>query len=153
MGALITENYAKECLDELNELNEAVKINPSMFRKDKVKSFYQDLYGTGDQKIYDVFGAYNKIYATEIRFTEDEFNAVKNVVKEFGFKIINENNMIEYIEIKGEQFFDENNNFINPFDSSENANILAELKYKCMQDNNVKILRKQDLLNLGIKIK
>lgn len=69
------------------------------------------------------------------------------------FKIINENNMIEYIEIKGEQFFDENNNFINPFDSSENANILAELKYKCMQDNNVKILRKQDLLNLGIKIK
>lgn len=85
---MITENYAKECLDELNE---AVKINPSMFRKDKVKSFYQDLYGTGgDQKIYDVFGAYNKVYATEIRFTEDEFNAVKNVVKEFGFKIIEE---------------------------------------------------------------
>ena len=87
MGALITEDYAKECL---NELNEAVKINPSMFREDKVKSFYQDLYGTGDQKIYDVFGAYNKVYATEIRFTEDEFNAIKNVVKEYGFEIIEE---------------------------------------------------------------
>lgn len=87
MGALITEDYAKECLDELNE---AVKINPSMFREDKVKSFYQDLYGTGDQKIYDVFGAYNKVYATEIRFTEDEFNAIKNVVKEYGFEIIEE---------------------------------------------------------------
>ena len=61
-----------------------------MFREDKVKSFYQDLYSTGDQKIYDVFGAYNKVYATKICFTENELNAIKNVVKEYGLEIIEE---------------------------------------------------------------
>ncbi len=56
------------------------------------------------------------------------------------------------VEIKGEQFFDSNNNYINPYDRSETAQINAKLKYQCMLNNHVIILRKYDLENLGIKL-
>lgn len=48
----------------------------------------------------------------------------------------------EYWEIKGDQFFDNNGNMINPFDKSENE--LCSCKYKCMLENHVKILRYKD---------
>lgn len=47
------------------------------------------------------------------------------------------------IEIKGDQFFDKDGNFINPYNPSMNG--IMEAKYRCMIENNVKILRKKDL--------
>lgn len=43
MGALVSEKAAKENLEELKK---AFEINLSMFREDKIKTFYEDLYGT-----------------------------------------------------------------------------------------------------------
>lgn len=62
------------------------------------------------------------------------------------------NNIIKFIEIKGDYFFDINNNFYNPYDISEEGRFNALAKYKCMIENNIVILRKQDLINLGIEI-
>lgn len=45
-----------------------------------------------------------------------------------------------FYEIKGNQFFNENNELINPFN-----NKLDLEKYQCMLDNNVKILKEQDI--------
>ena len=67
------------------------------------------------------------------------------------FKIIL-NNEIKIIEIKGDYFFNENNEFYNPYDTTEEGYYNANAKYKCMLENNVIILRKDDLIKLGIKI-
>lgn len=54
------------------------------------------------------------------------------------------NNLL--IEIKGDQFFDKNNNFYSPYDKTEISKENTQLKYKCMMDNNVKLLRHDDLI-------
>lgn len=38
-----------------------------MFREDKIKTFYEDLYGTGDQHIDNVFTAIDYVYVIEVR--------------------------------------------------------------------------------------
>lgn len=45
-----------------------------------------------------------------------------------------------FYEIKGNQFFNENDELINPFNNELNLE-----KYQCMLDNNVKILREKDI--------
>lgn len=57
----------------------------------------------------------------------------------------------EIVEIKGEQFFDKNNHFVNPYDHSLDGR--WEAKYKCMIENNVKILREKDLKHIFSYIK
>jgi len=59
---------------------------------------------------------------------------------------------IQLIEIKGDYFFDDNKILINPYDSSEEAQINARLKYDCMIKNNIQILTSNELLNLGIEL-
>lgn len=48
----------------------------------------------------------------------------------------------ELWEIKGDQFFDENDNLIDPFDSDNNEK--CKCKQICMESNNIKILRSKD---------
>lgn len=60
---------------------------------------------------------------------------------------------IQLIEIKGDYFFDDNKILINPYDSSEEAQINARLKYDCMIKNNIQILTSNELLNLGIELR
>ena len=57
----------------------------------------------------------------------------------------------EYIEIKGNQFFDKDNNLINPY----TKRILVKKKQKCLIDNKIKILKFEDIKNIlkYIKIK
>lgn len=49
----------------------------------------------------------------------------------------------ELYEIKGDHFFDKDNNYINPFNNKNNTK--AFLKYQCMLKNNIKILRYKDI--------
>ena len=49
----------------------------------------------------------------------------------------------QIIEIKGNQFFDENGKMINPFDRSQDE--LFEAKHQCMLQNNVRILTEKEL--------
>jgi hypothetical protein len=69
------------------------------------------------------------------------------------FEYLNEDSNIHYYfpdfriedkfyEIKGDQFFDENNKMINPYDRSQD--IIYESKQKCMIKNNIIILRSKD---------
>lgn len=49
----------------------------------------------------------------------------------------------DVIEIKGEQFFDDNGRMINPYDKSKNH--IAKSKFECMRENNVMIMRKVEI--------
>ena len=49
----------------------------------------------------------------------------------------------EIVEIKGEQFFNKDDKFVNPYDHLLDGQ--WEAKYQCMIQNGVKILRKKDL--------
>lgn len=49
----------------------------------------------------------------------------------------------QIVEIKGDQFFDENGKMINPFDRSQDE--LFEAKHQCMLQNNVRILTEKEL--------
>lgn len=62
------------------------------------------------------------------------------------------NDKPELIEIKGDQFFDENGNFINPYDKSEKGYANAQLKWECMMNAGVKVYTSKELKNLDIKI-
>lgn len=59
----------------------------------------------------------------------------------------------EYIEIKGDHFFDKDGNFIDPYNKSDDAQKNAKLKYECMMRNNIKILTSKELKSLGIKLR
>lgn len=50
-----------------------------------------------------------------------------------------------YIEIKGEHFFDDNDNLINPFTNDEEIQSLYKSKQECMRKNNVLILKSSDI--------
>lgn len=56
------------------------------------------------------------------------------------------------IEIKGDHFFDANGNFIDPYDTSSNGRMNAELKFQCMKRNGILIYTSKELKQLGIKI-
>lgn len=56
----------------------------------------------------------------------------------------------EYIEIKGNHFFDKHGNFIDPYDTSDEGRANAKLKYECMMKAGVKILTSKELTKLGI---
>ena len=58
----------------------------------------------------------------------------------------------EIIEIKGDYFFDENGKFFDPYDKTEEGYKNAELKWKCMLENKVKVYTSKELIELGIKL-
>lgn len=53
-------------------------------------------------------------------------------------------------EVKGDQFFNEQNQMINPYGRSDDGKY--EAKHQCMLDNNVVILRLDDIKQLDLKI-
>ena len=67
------------------------------------------------------------------------------------FKIITENSE-EFIEIKGDYFFDENGKFYNPYDKTEEGYANAERKWNYIVEHNIKVYTSKELLELGIKI-
>lgn len=56
----------------------------------------------------------------------------------------------EFIEIKGDHFFDKNGKFFDPYDKTEEGYKNAELKWDCMVENHVKIYTGKELKELGI---
>lgn len=58
----------------------------------------------------------------------------------------------EFIEIKGDHFFDKDGNFINPYDKSEKGFANAKLKWECMMHAGVKVYTSKELIKLGINI-
>lgn len=54
----------------------------------------------------------------------------------------------KYVEIKGDQFFNEDGSARNPYD--DNDTLKTQAKFKCMKENDVILLRGDDLRALGI---
>lgn len=59
-------------------------------------------------------------------------------------------NTNEFIEIKGDYFFDKNGKFFDPYDKTEEGYKNAELKWNCMMENQVKVYTGKELKDLGI---
>ena len=59
-------------------------------------------------------------------------------------------NTNEFIEIKGDYFFDENGKFFDPYNKTEEGYKNAELKWNCMMENHVKVYTGKELKDLGI---
>lgn len=57
----------------------------------------------------------------------------------------------EFIEIKGDQFIDKDNNLINPY--NDNKNLQYKAKLDCMIKNSIKILKRLDMLPIFCYIK
>lgn len=88
------------------------------------------------------------IYQSNITFRWTEIDGKEHVyIPDF---LLTENK--EFIEIKGDHFFDKDNNFINPYDKSEKGYANAKLKYECMINAGVKIYTSKELIKLGINI-
>ena len=76
------------------------------------------------------------IYQPEAYFTY-EYNGIQH--KYFPDFLIGDT----FYELKGDMFFD-GENFVNPWDRSPESDELNKLKYQCMKNNNIKILRSKD---------
>lgn len=88
------------------------------------------------------------IYQSNITFRWIDIDGKEHVyIPDF---LLTENK--EFIEIKGDHFFDKDNNFINPYDKSEKGYANAKLKYECMINAGVKIYTSKELISLGINI-
>lgn len=88
------------------------------------------------------------IYQSNITFRWTDIDGKEHIyIPDF---LLTENK--EFIEIKGDHFFDKDNNFINPYDKSEKGYANAKLKYECMINAGVKIYTSKELIKLGINI-
>ena len=145
----IVKNKVKQtCLERYGV--ESIFQSPEIHRN-RVYGFYADngkWYDSRWEYLYECYLIKNNIkyvYQPNIIFEYNDIN--KKPHKYLPDFLINDK---EIIEIKGPHFFDINGNFIDPYDKSKEAQYNAQLKYKCMIDNNVTILQKNDLENLGI---
>lgn len=80
------------------------------------------------------------IYSPDIKFEYIFEDKIKYYFPDF---VVNINGEMRIVEIKGDHLFKE----------MQVENTQANAKYKCMLENNVIILQKQDLIDLGINIK
>lgn len=88
------------------------------------------------------------IYQSNITFRWTDIDGKEHVyIPDFLIKDKN-----EFIEIKGDHFFDKDGNFINPYDKSEKGYANAKLKYECMLNAGVKIYTSKELIKLRINI-
>lgn len=82
-NSYIKEDYAKQLQSELEE---AIKINPDMFNLDKVAEYSKELQEF-DGNFFETLKKFDQIYKEEVRFTEEERNAIKQVITDAGHTI------------------------------------------------------------------
>lgn len=82
-NSYIKEDYAKQLQSELEE---AIKINPDMFNLDKVAEYSKELQEF-DGNFSETLRKFDQIYKEEVRFTEEERNAIKQVITDAGHTI------------------------------------------------------------------
>lgn len=84
----------------------------------------------------------------------DQNNTVNRCTKSFEYKYNNEIHFYfpdfnvngELYEIKGDQFFNDDGTMCNPYDHSQDS--LFEAKHQCGLQNNVKFIRKDDIMKM-----
>lgn len=133
----IKEKYG---VDNISQNEEIKKIKRKGLGK---KYFYDNISfdSTWELALY-FYLKYNNI-SFEYQPTDKTFTYKANGKKHNYFPDFKIGN--QYIEIKGDHFFDKNNNFIDPFSKTKESKLIAEAKYDCMIQNNVIILREKDM--------
>ena len=132
-------NVVFDYLDELKELRQLVKLNSSDYKKYRYDgkvfdsapevAFYIWLRDGGIKFVYQPY---------EKRITYYDQNGKQHIYQP-DFYIIDTDQLIE---IKGDQFFNNDGTMKNPYNSLYNESM--ELKHQCMIANNVKIMRNID---------
>lgn len=119
--------------------------NYDIQKKSKKHYTYNDLtFDSSWELAYYIWLTDNKI--NFVYHPETFFNySVDNEIHRYFPDFIVDN---EYIEIKGEQFFKENNMVYPYIKNNMKYTKLLESKYECMKQNNVKILRINELRNV-----
>lgn len=82
-NSYIKEDYAKQLQSDLEE---AIKINPDMFNLDKVAEYSKELQAF-EGNFFETLKKFDQIYKEEVRFTEEERNAIKQVITDAGYTI------------------------------------------------------------------
>ena len=130
------EKSRQTCLEKYG--NETYVGSMYAIKTRNAKYFYDNLYFDSSWElnyyIWLIDNNINFIYHPDISF-EYEYNNKKHYY--YPDFLINN----ELLEIKGDQFFDKDGNYINPYNKSENENIRIKAKYQCMLENNIKIVR------------
>ncbi len=145
--------YMKECCFKKHGVRCSFEL-PEV--REKIRRTNMELYGTlygrpskykFDGEKFDSswelsFWIFNKDHGIPIERCNEGFDyTVDGITRKYypDFKVDG-----RYVEIKGDQFFDEKGNMINPFDRDQDY--IYEAKYDCMISNGVRILRKDDVV-------
>lgn len=161
------QKYGVESTMQITEVKEKAKNtllqnygveNPSQHSEIHKKQLYNKFKGPNNnwydsrwEYLFEQYLIENNIpyiYQSNITFRWIDIDGKEHIyIPDF---LLTENK--EFIEIKGDHFFDKDNNFINPYDKSEKGYANAKLKYDCMVNAGVKIYTSKELINLGIKL-
>ena len=151
---LIQNKIEKTIIEKFGVRN--VSQNPEIHKKQMFGKFKAPNCKTYDSsweykfELYLVEHKINYEYQSSTTFKWIDYNGKERTYIP-DFKLITENDE-ELVEIKGDYFFDKNGKFFDPYDKTEEGYKNAELKWKCMIENNVKILTSKELISLGIDL-
>lgn len=134
------EKTKQTCLEKYGNETFCGSMYAVTARKSKYK--YNDIFFDSSWELnYYIWLIDNNVnfkYHPDISFKYECNNQIHYYYPDF---LIND----EFVEIKGDQFFDKNGNFINPYNKNPDIVVRYKAKYQCMLANNIKILKYSDL--------
>lgn len=148
-----TDEYKNRIHDFWKNLNEEELVSIVKSRKHKYKAPNGKTYDSNWEYKFELYLDEHKInyeYQSSTIFKWIDYNGKERTYIP-DFKLITENGE-QFIEIKGDHFFDKDGKFFDPYDKTEEGYKNAELKWKCMVENNVKIYTSKELISLGIDL-
>ena len=117
------------------------KINKSSYKK---YTYDNQLFDSAPEIAFYIWLKDNNIefkyHSYSLKYFSEFDNAYHTYIPDFYLTATK-----QFVEIKGDQFFNEQGIFINPYASSNNE-LMYKAKYKCMLDNNVKIMRSDEYI-------
>lgn len=151
---IVKEKYKNTCKEKygVNNVSQNVEIHKKQLYG-KYKAPNGKTYDSSWEYKFEKYLIENKVnyeYQSSTTFKWIDYNGKERTYIP-DFKLITENGE-QFIEIKGDYFFDKNGKFFDPYDKTEIGYYNAEQKYNCMINNGVKILLSSDLIELGIKM-
>ena len=140
----MVQKYGVECSFELPEVREKIrqtnlKLYGYMYGRPSKYKFNNQLFDSSWELSFWIYHTdmKNNIERVQESFKYNDGKKDRYYIPDFRLNGI-------LLEIKGDQFFDKNGNMINPYDKEQDY--IYNAKYKCMIDNNVKILKRDDII-------
>ena len=112
--------------------------------KSKKRYFYNDIKFDSSWEL--AYYIYLKDHNIEFEYQPEGIKYIFNNEEHYYYPDFKLNNQL--VEIKGDHFFDKNGNFIYPYSDNINMQEQYKAKYQCMLDNNVKIMKYNEIRNI-----